>query len=471
MLVTELTSALHRKSRALRRPFPPVPARVLEIELSQPLPIIMAFDKEAKVLYKRAFCLIRFHTQPLGILQFQFQSDELLPEDYAPSIWSTFNHALLHHLEQDGLSPVDGIPVEGLPYHDLPRCIAERERFLADAPFVSVIVTTRDRPESLAICIDALVKLHYPHYEIVIVDNLPTTQATADLVQKTYQHVSNLRYVCEDGQGISCARNRGILEARGEILAFTDDDVVVDTYWLAQCVKAFKQSSEIVCVTGYTLPLELNTPAQLWFEELLEEGEINNTFVPRFFDRKTRHKHLYKGTFCGRGANMAAKADFLRSIGGFDVVLGTGTPTMGGEDIAFFLHVIMHNKIVAYEPAAVVRHHHRRDYDKLRKQLSGHAAGFTAYLIHMLLRYPVLWVDLLTKVPYDILCPLLARKSQKLLGTGEQRNMAGLKSAGKSTNYPGELVTLKLKGAFYGPIAYIKSRQVMRKNGGLKICQ
>ncbi len=471
MFVTELPSDQQRKGSAVHRPVPPLPTRVLEIELSQPLPLIMAFDQETQVRYMRVFCLIRFHTQPLGILHFPLQSDALLPEDYAPWIWHTFQHALLHHLEQDGLAPIDGIPVEGLPSHELPRCIAERERFLADAPLVSVIVTTRDRPESLARCLDALVQLHYPHYEIIIVDNAPATQATADLVQKTYQHVSNLRYVCEERPGISYARNRGMCEARGEILAFTDDDVVVDTYWLAQGAKAFEQSSEIVCVTGYTLPLELNTPAQLWFEELLEEGEINTTFVPRCFTRKTRHKHLYQGTLCGRGANMAAKADFLRSIGGFDVVLGTGTPTMGGEDLAFFLHVIMQNKIVAYEPAAVVRHLHRRDYETLRKQLSGHAAGFTAYLIHMLLRYPVLWVDLLTKVPYDILCTRLARKAQKRSGTGEQRNVARLKSAGKSTNYPGALVALKFKGAFYGPIAYIKSRRVMRKNGGSKICR
>jgi glycosyltransferase involved in cell wall biosynthesis len=446
MLVTEPIS----KRRALHLPTPPAPARVLEIELSQPLPIISAFDNKTQMFYKRVFCFIRFHTQPLGILQFQFQSDELRPEDYAPSIWHNFNHALLHHLEQDGLPPIDELRTEGMPYHDLPRCLAERERFLVDAPFVSVIVPTHDRPESLAMCIDALVKLHYPRYEIIIVDNSPTTQETYDLVRKKYQHISNLRYVREDNLGTSYARNRGIQEARGEIIAFTDDDVVVDTYWLAQCVKAFEQSNEIVCVTGYTLPLELNTPAQLWFEDMsssIENGQVNNKFVPRLIDKKTRHKHLYSGTVCGHSANTAAKADFLRSIGGFDVVLGPGTPAIAGEDPVLFLQVIMHNKILAYEPTAVVRHLHRREYDKLCRQIFGYGTGFVAYVIHMLLCYPVLWVDLLTKAPYDILCVFLAQKFK-----GER----------KSTNYPRELVTLKFKGALYGPIAYIKSRWVMR---------
>ncbi len=457
MSVTGPISDESHEGGALSLPVPPAAARVLEIELSQRLPILTACDNETQTRYTRIFCLIRLHTQPLGILQFQFLSDELLPEDYAPAIWHTFQRALLHHLEQDGLSPVDEIHVEGLPYDDLPHCIVERERFLADPPFASVIVPTRDRPESLTMCIDALVKMHYPRYEIIIVDNAPASQATADLVQKTYQHVANLRYVRENRPGISYARNRGMYEARGEILAFTDDDVVVDTYWLAQCAQAFAQSREIVCVTGYTLPLELNTPAQLWFENVsrLENGQVNAKFVPRSFDQKTRYKHLYRGDLCGHGANMAAKADFLRGIGGFDVALGAGSPAMAGEDIAFFLHVIMHNKILAYQPAALIHHLHRRDSAKLRKQVFAYGTGFIAYLIHMLLRYPILWLDLLTRTPYDILSTFLARQFLQLSG-------AGRKSAGKSTRYPGALTLIKFMGACYGSIAYIKSTRALQ---------
>jgi glycosyltransferase involved in cell wall biosynthesis len=463
MLVTEALPNKHPNRRgagAKSLPLLPASARVLEIELSQPLPIITAFDNTTQVHYKRVFCLFRLHTQPLGILQFQFPSDQLSPQDYAPSIWRAFKNTLLSHLEQDGLPPIHEIDVQGLPYQNLPHCMAERERFLTHAPFVSVIIPTRDRPASLAKCIDALLKLHYPDYEILIVDNCPTTPETANLVKNTYQHVPNLRYIREDNPGISHARNRGMHEARGEILAFTDDDVIVDTYWLAQSAQAFAQSNDIACVTGHTLPLELNTPAQLWFEDIswIENGDINNKFSPRIFDKKTRHIQLYRGNLCGHGANMAAKADFLRSIGGFDTILGTGTPTMGGEDLAFFLHVIMHNKKLAYEPTALVHHLHRRDYDKLRQQVFGYGTGFTAYLLHMLLCYPILWVDLLTKTAYDILSTLLTPKAQTPSTTGKQKNPAKLKSARKSTNYPRELVAIQVKGLLYGPVAYVKSR-------------
>jgi GT2 family glycosyltransferase len=443
------------------------PTHVLEIELSQPLPILNAFDQE--IQYQCALCLIRFHTQPLGTIQLQFQTDALLPEDYAPIIWNTCKEALLRHLQQDGLPLVDTLCVEGLPYYDVPRCIAEREQFLAEAPYVSIIVPTRERPERLAVCIDAMMELRYPHYEIIIVDNTPITQATADLVQKRYQHVPNMRYVREDRPGISHARNRGIQEASGKILAFTDDDVVVDTYWLAQLAKKFSdsESNEIACVTGCTLPLKLDTPAQLWFEDMswIDNGEVNNKCIPRLFDKKVRHKQLYRGSLCGHGANMAVRADFLRSIGGFDVSLGTGTPTMGGEDLALFLHVTMHNKVLAYEPTALVYHLHRHAYDALRKQVRGYGVGFTAYLIHMLLCYPVLWIDLLTKVPYDILRILLKQNSQskRSILPGQQEHRVKFKGVSKSTGYPRELVIIQLRGFFYGPIAYIKSRRLIAR--------
>src|SRR5262249_1103150 len=66
-----------------------------EIELSQPLPILTAFDENTQMYHKHVLCLIRLHTQPLGTLQFSFASDELLPQDYAPAIWHTFQCTIL----------------------------------------------------------------------------------------------------------------------------------------------------------------------------------------------------------------------------------------------------------------------------------------------------------------------------------------------------------------------------------------
>jgi glycosyltransferase involved in cell wall biosynthesis len=446
--------------RIERLPLPSA-TRVLTIELSQPLPVITAHDDATYMSYERVFCLIRFHSQPLGVVKLNFAKDELLPEDYRLAVWKSCRDAILRHLQEDGLPLVDELTSKGLPSGDPPRCLLAREGFLTTAPFMSVIVPTRERPKLLAACLDALLSLHYPRYEIIVVDNAPTTTITADLVQQKYGHLPKIRYVREDGRGISRARNRGIREARGEILAFTDDDVVVDTYWLAQIAMAFAQSEDIGCVTGCTLPLQLDTPSQFWFEDigLIEGTDKKSKFYPRRFDQTTRHSQLYQAGYCGHGANMAVRAEVMRAIGGFDPALGVGMPSRGGEDLAFFLHVVMQKKVLAYEPSVLVRHLHRRDYDKLRSQVFGYGTGYVAYLMHMLLRYPVLWGDLLIKIPFDILWVLLSTNP----ASSQARSAVKFKGFRKSTNYPEELIKIQLKGFLYGPITYIQSLLALRK--------
>src|SRR5205823_7839240 len=141
-----------------------------------------------------------------------------------------------------------------------------------------------------------------------------------------------VHYVREDHPGLSFARNRGIQEAQGEIIAITDDDVVVDTYWLLELVRGFQISKKVVCVTGLVLPMELETPAQVWFEQF---GGYSKGFQRRLFDLHQHHPGTplfpYAAGRLGTGANIAFKASYLRAVGGFDPTLGTGTLAQGGE--------------------------------------------------------------------------------------------------------------------------------------------
>jgi GT2 family glycosyltransferase len=323
---------------------------------------------------------------------------------------------------------------------------------------VSIVVPTRDRPDFISTCLHALTHLHYPRYEILIVDNAPTTSATAEYIQRNYAADPRVRYIREDHPGISHARNCGMMAAKGEIIAFTDDDVVVDAYWLAELVRGFQRTKNVACVTGYVLPLELNTPAQLWFEDAgwLEEENAHQLFTRRVFGKETRYLHLYRGGLFGRGANMATTTTFLRSIGGFDPALGTGTLTKGGEDLDLFLQVSVAGYDLVYEPAALIHHLHRRDYAALRKQMYGYGVGFTAYLAKSVLTNPRLLLDFVTKVPYDMLGILWARIAKR---AAEPTRKAGaqLKTIQKSTYYPKDLTTLQVKGFLIGPIAYLRS--------------
>jgi GT2 family glycosyltransferase len=424
------------------------PACILEIELGELLPSLSAVDERTGYHYQHARCLIRLHTQPLGVMDLQFHESGLSADEYTAHIWHTLGEQINEHLQQDGLAPVSRLDAGGLPSPNTPVCIQEREQFLAHAPFVSIIVSTRDRPERLQRCLRSLLALHYPHYEIIIVDNASSTNATANLILHTYRDALRVRYMREDRPGLSRGRNCGMMAATGEILAFTDDDVVVDPYWLVELARAFSIADDVACATGLILPLELETPPQFWYEEY---GGLSKGFARRIFEMKEHYPEMplfpYTAGRLGTGASMSFRAAFLRSIGGFDSALGAGSPALGAEDLAAFFQVITQGYKLVYTPTALLYHPSYRDYVDLRKQIYGNAVGLTAYLTKSVLDSPGLVLDLITRVPYGLFFTLSTHSP---------------KNSKRSRHYPKELIGVELKGMLYGPFAYIRGRRAPR---------
>jgi O-antigen biosynthesis protein len=131
--------------------------------------------------------------------------------------------------------------------------VRERLEFSARAPFASIVIATRERPDGLAATLDTVLALEYPRFEIIVVDNANTTDRTRSLLELHYADVPNLSYVREPLPGLAVAHNRGLTMARGEIVAFTDDDVVVDSLWLVELARAFDFADDVACVTGLIL--------------------------------------------------------------------------------------------------------------------------------------------------------------------------------------------------------------------------
>lgn len=138
---------------------------------------------------------------------------------------------------------------------------------------VTVVVCTRDRTNDLAMCLEALLQLDYPYLDFLVVDNAPTTNATQQLVAEKFPQV---RYVCEPRPGLDWARNRAIVEAKGEIIAYTDDDVIVDAGWVKALVQPFLEDASVMAVTGLVAPYELETSAQIMFEMYGGLVEVSN---------------------------------------------------------------------------------------------------------------------------------------------------------------------------------------------------
>ncbi|MGW6395635.1 glycosyltransferase [Streptomyces sp. NPDC055103] len=319
-------------------------------------------------------------------------------------------------------------------------------------PRTSVIVATRERPESLARALDSLLAQDHPDHELIVVDNAPRTTDTHELVTRKY--ADRVRYVREDTPGLAVAHNTGAAAADGEVLAFTDDDVIADPHWLTALTEPFAADPGLGCVTGLILPARLGTPAQILLES---HGGFAKGFAPRLYDpaRPPADEPLFPftaGSF-GSGANMAFRASALRQAGGFDPSTGTGTPARGGDDLYAFVAVLAAGHRLRYTPEALVWHHHRETWQDLRNQAYGYGAGLTAYLTATLVRRPRLLPALLTRLPRG-LAYARTMTAQRGEGAGGVPGEHGT----QHHPWPRSLSRLERRGMLLGPLGYAKAR-------------
>lgn len=453
-----------------------LPARVCEIDISNELPLLHAFHEETGKNYQRACCMIRLHTQPLGMIELPFVDGRALPVDYAQRIWDTFRDQISEHLQKDGLPVPTRLDAHGLLAPDTPLCLKERELFLAQAPFVSIIVPTRDHPDYLATCLSALVKLEYPRYEILVVDSAPTTTAAADLIKQCYSSDERVHYLLSERVGASRARNLGIENAKGEVLAFTDDDAVVDAHWLTELVRAFFRTEKVLCVTGSVCTLQLDTLAQFWFvtyfRGLGDRGKMKRIFSPQIVESHMYYKHLMGNM--GGSVNMAATAAFLRHIGGFDPALGPGTPTHAAEDVEVFIHANMHGGTYVYEPAALVYHLDRPDFAGVEKQIYGYGTSVLVALLKCIAQYPHISVHFIKYVCAKLFSFVFTQKTEKKAAKEKVADESSNAKWGELLGWEEEKSITKrilrqlLKGICAGPFALIKSAILQRNRRRVK---
>ena len=239
---------------------------------------------------------------------------------------------------------------------------------------ISVVVCTRDRPALLRRCLQSLLALDDHEHEIVVVDNAPSSDATARLVASF-----PVRYVREPRPGLDWARNRGLEAARHPIVAYTDDDAVVDSGWVRALARAFADP-DVAAVTGLVAPLELESEAQNWFE--LRYGGMGKGLVPRtFVPGALTPEQLLAVHHAGVGANMAFRREVLEALDGFDTALDVGTPAQGGGDLDLFHRLLAAGHLLRYAPDALVWHQHRRTMSELWRQLYQDGRSFGVYLL------------------------------------------------------------------------------------------
>jgi glycosyltransferase involved in cell wall biosynthesis len=227
---------------------------------------------------------------------------------------------------------------------------------------ITVILCTHNRCRSLATALESVAASELPaflEWEVLVVDNCSRDQ-TREVVQAfCHRYPGRFRYLFETQPGKSFALNCGVREARGEILAFMDDDVTVERTWLRNLTVAL-HDGECVGVGGRILPEKAFTPPR-W---LALSGRYSMGGVLALFELGDTPGTLEVAPF---GTNMAFHRKVFEKYGSFRTDLG---PTPGseirGEDTEFGLRVLEAGERLWYEPSAVV--YHQVPQHRLRKR-------------------------------------------------------------------------------------------------------
>src|SRR5258708_5921413 len=218
---------------------------------------------------------------------------------------------------------------------------------------LTVILGTYNGCESLAKAVEGLPVCELPDYvawEVLVVDN-NSSDRTREVTETLRDHFpGHFRYLFEPRPGKSNALNAGIKDARGDILAFMDDDVAVEPTWLRNLTATLLDSTWAGSA-GRTLPERSFSPPS-W----IPRKGLYALAPLAVFDRGTEPFQLAETPY---GNNMAYRKSIVEKYGGFRVDLGPCAGSLGvqkSEDSEFGIRLLKAGELLRYEPAAVLYH-------------------------------------------------------------------------------------------------------------------
>ena len=237
----------------------------------------------------------------------------------------------------------------------------ESNTISATKNFISVIIPTYNRSALLAESLKSLIKQNFPseQYEILVVDN----NSTDNTREVTESFASNspvsVRYNFEKEQGLSIARNTGIRNAKGEIIAFVDDDIHADENWLSAIAKAYEDPS-VGCAGGPIRPIWLGQKPS-WLDKMWEPYLTINEF------EAARVAGEYRWPETPWGANISFRKNVFDRVGMFPENLGrVGVSLLSNEEVNICKKIAAAGIKIAYAPEAVI--HHKIPAERLTKQ-------------------------------------------------------------------------------------------------------
>jgi len=216
---------------------------------------------------------------------------------------------------------------------------------------ISIIICTYNRSQYLKKVLENLLLLKNDgsfDHEIIIVDN-NSKDNTQEIVESYILKNNKFKYFFEPKQGKSNALNTGISRSIGDIIAFTDDDVIINNDWV-QNIANFSKENDFDAIGGRIIPLYCDGTPQ-WIKDCSDilSGPIVN------HDYGEEIQPYNKKMLPFVGANMVIKQKMFKDYGGFNVRLGAGTGTMG-EDSEFYRRLQSANMRIFYNPKILIIH-------------------------------------------------------------------------------------------------------------------
>lgn len=234
---------------------------------------------------------------------------------------------------------------------------------------ISILIATKNRDKDLANCLNSILKNKRVDFEILVLD-----QSSNQLSKLLCDGINNkkIRYYHLQNMGKSVSLNTGIQKAKGNILAFTDDDCIVSHNWLNTIDKTFSENKDASAIFGKSLPYK---------------KEVNNNLIcPSIFTSDSKRiltKAVYHASNIGFGNNMAIKKQNKNHEFYFSNWLGPGTSAYAAEDADIALRFLTNKKKIVYDPKILVFHNRwlspQENYQQLLKYLCGETACYGYY--------------------------------------------------------------------------------------------
>lgn len=219
---------------------------------------------------------------------------------------------------------------------------------------VTIILCTYNRAHSLDTALESVLAsalASHVDWELLVVDNNSRDRTREVINEFCLRHPGRVRYIFEAQQGHTRARNAGIRESRGEILAFVDDDVTVEPAWLDNLVGALRDGQWAGSGGRILPPQGFSPPPWLALRGPWGQG---GALCAQFDMGDTAQQITEEPPY---GANMAFRKEMFEKYGGFRTDLGhCGDGLIGNDDTEFGRRLMAGGERLRYEPLAVVYH-------------------------------------------------------------------------------------------------------------------